>query len=80
MLSIPYRWHVVASQTAALEWSPDDTGPAPKKKKKNTIGLNVDCDANIFDIKWRRIVLDEGHIIKNPRAKMTQACNALIAE
>ncbi|KAK5046215.1 hypothetical protein LTR84_008358 [Exophiala bonariae] len=34
----------------------------------------------LFSIKWRRLVLDEGHQIRNPKAKMSQAACALEAE
>ena len=33
----------------------------------------------LFSITWRRIVLDEGHQIRNPKAKMSQAACALEA-
>lgn len=37
-------------------------------------------DGLLHAIKWRRIVLDEGHVIKNPKAKMSMACADLKAE
>lgn len=55
-------------------------GKEKAAKKKPTIGLANEIDGNLFDIKWRRVVLDEGHVIKNPKAQMTMACNALVAE
>lgn len=33
----------------------------------------------LFSLKWRRVVLDEGHQIRNPKAKMSQAACALEA-
>lgn len=33
----------------------------------------------LFSIKWRRIVLDEGHQIRNPKAKLSLACKGLLA-
>jgi len=37
-------------------------------------------DGTLHAIKWRRIVLDEGHLIKNPKAKMSRAAAELTAE
>ncbi|KIX09936.1 uncharacterized protein Z518_01017 [Rhinocladiella mackenziei CBS 650.93] len=34
----------------------------------------------LFSVTWRRIVLDEGHQIRNPKAKMSQAACALVAK
>lgn len=34
----------------------------------------------LHTVKWRRVVLDEGHVIKNPKAKMSIACADLKAE
>ncbi|KKY25618.1 putative snf2 family helicase [Phaeomoniella chlamydospora] len=33
----------------------------------------------LYSITWRRVVLDEGHVIRNPKAKMSQAAHALMA-
>ncbi|KAF8135787.1 SNF2 family N-terminal domain-containing protein [Boletus edulis] len=46
-------------------------GPA-KKKKRHGKGL--------FEVKWKRIVLDEGHNIRNPKTKMAMAVCMLTAE
>ncbi|KAF8588628.1 hypothetical protein K439DRAFT_1651796 [Ramaria rubella] len=43
-----------------------------KKRKKSTSGL--------FDVKWKRIILDEGHTVRNPKTKMSIAVRGLIAE
>ncbi|KAK1224593.1 hypothetical protein PQX77_012488 [Marasmius sp. AFHP31] len=40
------------------------SGRATKKKK---------LDRALFDVKWKRVVLDEGHQIRNPKTKMAQA-------
>lgn len=34
----------------------------------------------LHTIAWRRVVLDEGHVIKNPKAKMSMACASLKTE
>lgn len=34
----------------------------------------------LFSIKWRRVVLDEGHNIRNPKAKMSRAAHSLMAD
>jgi len=49
-----------------------DEPPAKKQKKQG--------ESTLHSIKWRRVVLDEGHLIKNPKAKMTRACTQLKAE
>ncbi|GAA5887951.1 hypothetical protein JCM6882_000812 [Rhodosporidiobolus microsporus] len=49
--------------------------PDPKKQKKAAAK-----DTALHAIKWRRVVLDEGHLIKNPKAKMSRACADLKAE
>ncbi|GAA5820659.1 hypothetical protein JCM11251_003100 [Rhodosporidiobolus azoricus] len=48
--------------------------PDAKKLRKST------KDTALHAIKWRRVVLDEGHLIKNPKAKMSRACADLKAE
>ena len=64
----------IFSQTIALEWVNKNEEPANKKSKSSKE------ESFLHKIKWRRIVLDEGHVIKNPKAKMSMACTALIAE
>lgn len=41
--------------------------------------LKIPSSKGLFSITWRRIVLDEGHQIRNPKAKMTIAACALRA-
>ena len=40
----------------------------------------VPAKNGLFSIKWRRVVLDEGHNIRNPKAKMAIAASALMAQ
>jgi len=69
----------VLSQTLAGELYPSEARgseePSSKKSK-----LNKPKEGTLQSIKWRRVVLDEGHVIKNPKAKMSLACAALKAE
>ncbi|BGP02413.1 SNF2 family helicase [Rhodotorula toruloides] len=53
----------------------DDDDDRPAKKRKIS-----QKDLALLEIKWRRVVLDEGHLIKNPKAKMSRACVKLQAE
>ncbi|RMD42552.1 hypothetical protein DV735_g2622, partial [Chaetothyriales sp. CBS 134920] len=41
---------------------------------------SVPTRAGLFSITWRRIVLDEGHNIRNPKAKMSIAASTLMAQ
>ncbi|KAF2710432.1 hypothetical protein K504DRAFT_430964 [Pleomassaria siparia CBS 279.74] len=36
--------------------------------------------SGLFSVKWRRIILDEGHNIRNPKAKKTVAATNLLAQ
>ncbi|CCM03320.1 uncharacterized protein FIBRA_05448 [Fibroporia radiculosa] len=47
-------------------------GPSQKRSKKSENGL--------FDVAWKRIILDEGHSIRNLRTKMAKAVCALTAQ
>lgn len=57
-------------QTMALEFFP--YGKSEPAKVPTSKGL--------FSITWRRVVLDEGHQIRNPKAKMTVAACSLKAK
>ncbi|GAA5983297.1 hypothetical protein JCM10908_000229 [Rhodotorula pacifica] len=52
----------------------DEDALHPAKKQK------IKKDSVLHSIKWRRVVLDEGHLVKNPKAKMSRACAELKAE
>ena len=72
------------SQSLALDYkamnSPSE--PADKKKKdaKGKSKADGKVESLLHKIKWRRVVLDEGHVIKNRTTLMSLACAALIAE
>lgn len=42
--------------------------------------IKIPAAKGLFSTSWRRIVLDEGHQIRNPKAKMAQAACALQAD
>ena len=42
--------------------------------------LQVPSKKGLFSTKWRRVVLDEGHNIRNPKAKMAIAASTLMAQ
>ncbi|KAL5485063.1 ARC19 [Sanghuangporus weigelae] len=44
----------------------------PSKRQKTGSGL--------FGVSWKRVILDEGHIIRNPKTKMARAVSALEAQ
>ncbi|EJD35996.1 hypothetical protein AURDEDRAFT_117185 [Auricularia subglabra TFB-10046 SS5] len=48
--------------------------PGPSKKKRKT------TDGGLTNVMWRRVVLDEGHQIRNPKTNAAIACRALKAE
>jgi len=61
---------ITTYQTMTQELYPygvSDAQPTPSKE-------------GLFSITWRRIVLDEGHQIRNPKAKMSQAACTLQAQ
>ncbi|THH08085.1 hypothetical protein EW145_g2943 [Phellinidium pouzarii] len=65
-------YQVVAKEhTDAGKISNDLANPS-KKQKTETKGL--------FGVHWKRIILDEGHTIRNPRTKMAKAVYALQAQ
>ncbi|KIM40208.1 hypothetical protein M413DRAFT_28716 [Hebeloma cylindrosporum] len=64
---------ITTYQTVAGEHHDDKAGGAgPSKKKKKT-------ERNLFDVMWKRVILDEGHNIRNPKTKMAKAVVALNA-
>ncbi|KAJ7217931.1 SNF2 family N-terminal domain-containing protein [Mycena pura] len=49
----------------------DPDGPSKKKKK---------LQQSLFDVRWKRVVLDEAHMIRNLKTKMAKAVCALTAQ
>ncbi|KAI0334969.1 hypothetical protein GY45DRAFT_967409 [Cubamyces sp. BRFM 1775] len=66
---------ITTYQTVALEHDLGATtkGGAPAAKKRK-------ADKGLFDVAWKRIILDEGHNIRNPRTKMAKAVCGLTAQ
>lgn len=62
---------VTTYHTVALEWMPSGVKSGQAKPIPRSHGL--------FSVEWRRVVLDEGHIIRNPKTKMAQAACALLS-
>ncbi|KAF9470596.1 hypothetical protein BDN70DRAFT_888939 [Pholiota conissans] len=64
---------ITTYQTVVGEHDGGSTGVAePSQKKKK--GLKT-----LFEVPWKRIILDEGHTIRNPKTKMAKAVVALNA-
>ncbi|KAI9660230.1 MAG: hypothetical protein M1831_003537 [Alyxoria varia] len=61
---------VTTYQTLAREYMPAGTTGNAK---------SVPRGSGLYSLKWRRVVVDEGHNIRNPKAKMAQAAYALMS-
>ncbi|OAX42534.1 hypothetical protein K503DRAFT_847742 [Rhizopogon vinicolor AM-OR11-026] len=66
---------ITTYQTVAgdAEVSASVVGDGPAKKKKKAEGA-------LFGVKWKRVILDEGHTVRNPKTKMAKAVCKLTAQ
>ncbi|KAI0940604.1 hypothetical protein AcW1_003757 [Taiwanofungus camphoratus] len=67
------KYDVVITTYQTVTKEHGDVGDEPVKKKKKV-------QRGLFDIQWKRIILDEGHNIRNPRTKMAKAVCILNAQ
>ena len=65
-----YDLVVTTYQTMALEYMPAGSKSKPQPVPRRN---------GLFSVDWRRVVLDEGHSIRSPKAKMSQAAYALLS-
>lgn len=47
--------------------------------KKGAKAAPIPRSTGLYSVKWRRVILDEGHIIRNPQSKGAAAANAVMA-
>ncbi|KIY50140.1 hypothetical protein FISHEDRAFT_71758 [Fistulina hepatica ATCC 64428] len=59
-------------QMASIVSDKEASGQSKSKKKK--------VERALFDVKWKRVILDEGHCIRNPKTKMALGVCALQAQ
>ena len=66
------EYHVVISTygTLSCEYVPRNTKEPPPIPRKD----------GLFSITWRRVILDEGHTIRNPRTQSALAASGLLAQ
>ncbi|KAI0688029.1 SNF2 family N-terminal domain-containing protein [Cytidiella melzeri] len=65
---------ITTYQTVTKEHENSGGSAAVGSKKRKT------SDRALFEVNWKRIILDEGHNIRNPKTKMAKACYALSAQ
>ncbi|KAJ7045638.1 SNF2 family N-terminal domain-containing protein [Mycena alexandri] len=68
------KFDVVITTYQTVAGEHDDKGSAAPSKKKKKV------EQSLFDIQWKRVVLDEAHTIRNPKTKMAKAVCALSAQ
>jgi len=66
-------------ETVASEYIPPEDDKAKKKKKKKRVS-QLAADSRLFDLNWKRIVLDEAHNIRNRSTGKFKAAVALKAD
>lgn len=49
-------------------------------EKRSAKRAKVDLEKSLFDIRWKRIILDEGHTIRNPETTTTHAVCSLAVQ
>jgi SWI/SNF-related matrix-associated actin-dependent regulator of chromatin subfamily A3 len=54
-------------ESVSAEWFKQPSAQLPRK-------------SGVFSFKWRRVCLDEGHSVRNPKAKKTIAVTNLMAQ
>jgi hypothetical protein len=75
----PYDLVITTYGTLAAEWWPEDHS---KMSQKDLVRMNKRkaMGKTLFDISWRRLVLDEAHMIRNRSTKAFKACSDLEAD
>ncbi|KAF8520324.1 SNF2 family N-terminal domain-containing protein [Hysterangium stoloniferum] len=67
-------YQVVVQDHSAIGGVATKVDPDSKVKKQKT------ASKGLFGIKWKRIILDEGHTIRNPKTKMAVGVRSLEAQ
>lgn len=71
---------ITTYQTLANEYIVDKDGELVRKKAKKPKKDQKLENGTLYKVKWRRIVLDEGHIIRNRKTQAFKAAKAIYAE
>ncbi|RDB25140.1 DNA repair protein rad5 [Hypsizygus marmoreus] len=56
------------------------TGEHPDTARDGHVKKKKKIDRTLFDVQWKRIILDEGHTVRNPKTKMAKAVCGLSAQ
>ncbi|WPH01058.1 Hypothetical protein R9X50_00389300 [Acrodontium crateriforme] len=62
---------ITTYQTLAIDWMPKSKSVQAPARTLRSSGL--------YSVEWRRVILDEGHIVRNPVAKGAKAVCSLIS-
>ena len=65
---------VITTYQTVVQDDPNASKPEGSNKKKKK------ANHDLFGVKWKRVVLDEGHQIRNAQTKMAKAVTALTAQ